>query len=114
MFKHMEKEQKQELALLLAGAVLLVTGLLLPAGWVRTALLLVTYAVIGFEVFKGMIEEFREGEIFTEEALMTLATIGALILKEHEAARWLSREELDTVDWLPADITIMDEVRELL
>ena len=39
---------------------------------------------------------------------------GDLILKEHEAARWLSREELDTVDWLPADITIMDEVRELL
>ena len=51
MFKHMEKEQKQELALLLAGAVLLLTGLLLPAGWFRTALLLVTYAVIGFEVF---------------------------------------------------------------
>ncbi len=86
MFKHMEKEQKQELALLLAGAVLLVTGLLLPAGWFRTALLLVTYAVIGFEVFKGMIEEFREGEIFTEEALMTLATIGALILKEYPEA----------------------------
>ena len=39
---------------------------------------------------------------------------GDLILKEHEAARWLSREELDTVDWLPADITIMDQVRELL
>ena len=39
---------------------------------------------------------------------------GDLILKEHEAARWLSREELDSVDWLPADVTIMDEVRELL
>ena len=39
---------------------------------------------------------------------------GDLILKEHEAARWLSREELDSVDWLPADITIMDQVRELL
>ena len=86
MFKHMEKEQKAELALLLAGAVLLVTGLMLPAGWFRTALLLVTYAVIGFEVFKGMIEEFREGEIFTEEALMTVATIGALILREYPEA----------------------------
>ena len=39
---------------------------------------------------------------------------GDLILKEHEAARWLSKEELDTVDWLPADVTIIDEVRELL
>ena len=28
---------------------------------------------------------------------------GDLVLKEHEAARWLTREELDSVDWLPAD-----------
>ena len=39
---------------------------------------------------------------------------GDLILKEHEAARWLSKEELDSVDWLPADITIIDKVREIL
>ena len=39
---------------------------------------------------------------------------GDLILKEHEAARWLSKEELDTVDWLPADVTIMDEIRTIL
>ena len=39
---------------------------------------------------------------------------GDLILKEHEAARWLSREELDSVDWLPADVTIMDEIRTVL
>ena len=28
---------------------------------------------------------------------------GSLILKEHEAARWLSKDQLDTVAWLPAD-----------
>ena len=28
---------------------------------------------------------------------------GSLTLKEHEAARWLSREQLESVDWLPAD-----------
>ena len=39
---------------------------------------------------------------------------GDLILKEHEAARWLSREELDSVDWLPADVTIRDEIRTVL
>ena len=39
---------------------------------------------------------------------------GDLILKEHEAARWLSKEELDSVDWLPADITIIEEVREIM
>lgn len=36
---------------------------------------------------------------------------GELILKEHEAAKWLSREELDSVDWLPADITIIEQIR---
>ena len=36
---------------------------------------------------------------------------GSLILKEHEAARWLSREQLDSVDWLPADLEVVEEVR---
>lgn len=32
---------------------------------------------------------------------------GGLVLKEHEASRWLTREELDSVDWLPADIGLI-------
>ena len=39
---------------------------------------------------------------------------GDLVLKEHEAAMWLTKETLDSVDWLPADVTILDQVRELL
>ncbi len=39
---------------------------------------------------------------------------GELNLKEHEAARWLSKDELDSVDWLPADVTIIEKVRELM
>lgn len=31
-------------------------------------------------------------------------------LNEHEDARWLSREELDSVDWLPADITLVERI----
>lgn len=38
---------------------------------------------------------------------------GALILKEHEAARWLTREELDDVDWLPADVKVVEKLRLL-
>ena len=33
---------------------------------------------------------------------------GSLTLKEHEAARWLSREQLDSVDWLPADKVVVE------
>lgn len=36
---------------------------------------------------------------------------GGLILKEHEASRWLSMEELEEVEWLPADIEILDSIR---
>jgi 8-oxo-dGTP diphosphatase len=36
---------------------------------------------------------------------------GELILKEHEAAKWLASDELKTVDWLPADIGL---VRKLI
>ena len=39
---------------------------------------------------------------------------GDLVLKEHEAAKWLTKATLDSVDWLPADITIIEKVRELL
>lgn len=36
---------------------------------------------------------------------------GNLILKEHEAAKWLTKAELDSVDWLPADITLIDKIK---
>ena len=39
---------------------------------------------------------------------------GQLVLKEAEAAKWLSREELDSVEWLPADITLIDKIRKNL
>lgn len=39
---------------------------------------------------------------------------GKLVLKEHEDARWLSREQLDSVDWLPADIGLIRKLAEYL
>lgn len=33
-----------------------------------------------------------------------------LVLKEHEAARWLTREQLGEVEWLPADVTLIEKV----
>lgn len=36
---------------------------------------------------------------------------GDLVLKEHEAAKWLTKEELDSVEWLPADVTLIEKVR---
>lgn len=39
---------------------------------------------------------------------------GDLVLKEAEDAKWLSKETLDSVDWLPADITLIEQIREEL
>jgi len=36
---------------------------------------------------------------------------GSLTLKEHEAARWLSRDELDSVEWLPADKDVIERIK---
>lgn len=37
---------------------------------------------------------------------------GDLVLTEHDASKWLTREELDSVDWLPADVEIIEVIRK--
>ena len=39
---------------------------------------------------------------------------GNLVLKEHEAAKWLTKDALNSVGWLPADIEVVEKVKELL
>lgn len=39
---------------------------------------------------------------------------GELVPKEAEAARWLTREPLDSVQWLPADLIIIKKIHEAL
>ncbi len=39
---------------------------------------------------------------------------GDLVLKEHEAAKWLDKDTIDSVEWLPADITLIEKVRKYL
>lgn len=39
---------------------------------------------------------------------------GSLTLKEHEAARWLTKNELESVKWLPADLQLLPKIRKEL
>ena len=39
---------------------------------------------------------------------------GNLVLKEHEAAKWLTKDTLDHVDWLPADLGLIEKLKEYL
>ena len=36
---------------------------------------------------------------------------GNLELKEHEAAKWLTKDKLDSVDWLPADLGLIEKIK---
>lgn len=37
---------------------------------------------------------------------------GNLILKEHEDAKWLTKDKLDSVEWLAADLSLIDKIKE--
>ena len=39
---------------------------------------------------------------------------GNLVLKEHEASKWLSIDNLSEVDWLPADLLLIDKIKDYL
>lgn len=39
---------------------------------------------------------------------------GDLVLKEHEAAVWLTKETLNSVEWLPADLVVMEKVERVM
>lgn len=83
------------------------------------------------EALKREIREELETEIAVEELIDTIeydyptfhlsmdcfwAEIlsGNLVLKEHEAARWLTKDTLDSVEWLPADQGLIEKVKKYL
>lgn len=50
----------------------------------------------------------------TMHCILCSIVSGDLKLLEHEAAKWLNKETLRSVDWLPADQLILDKVEEIL
>lgn len=60
--------------------------------------------------------DYKDGWEFhlTMHCILCTIVSGELKLLEHEAARWLSKETLHSVDWLPADLLILDKIEEIL
>ena len=50
----------------------------------------------------------------TMHCFMCTVKSGHLVLKEHEAAKWLTKNTLDAVDWLPADEGIIETIKQKL
>ena len=83
----MSKKQKQTLYRILLSAALLIAAALLPLeGWPRLAVFLIPYALIGWDVLWRAMRNIAHGEIFDENFLMSLATVGALCVGEYPEA----------------------------
>ena len=48
----------------------------------------------------------------TMHCFMCVIKAGKLVLKEHEASKWLTKETLSSVEWLPADKELIDKIRD--
>ena len=80
----MTRKQKRLLFRIIVAAVLFAAGSLLPVGpTVEMGIFLVCYAVIGWDIVWKAVTNILHGQVFDENFLMTIATIGALILGEH-------------------------------
>lgn len=83
----MDKKQKVMLGRIIASAVLLAAAVLVPAsGMVRLAIFLIPYAVIGWDILWKALKNIIHGQIFDENFLMSLATVGAFFTGEYPEA----------------------------
>ena len=79
----MTKRQKRDLfRILLAGALLVLAALLPLEGWPRVAAFLLPYLVAGWDVLKNALVHLFQGQVFDENFLMSIATIGAFFTGE--------------------------------
>lgn len=80
----MSKKQKKMLVRIGAGAVLFALALLLPTeGALRLAAFIVPYAVVGWDVLWRAVRNITRGQVFDENFLMALATVGAFATGEY-------------------------------
>ena len=81
----MTKKQKKMLLRIIIAAVMLAALYFLPVtGWLRLALYLVTYLVIGYDILKKAGQGIANGRVFDENFLMAVATVGAFALAIYE------------------------------
>lgn len=80
----MNKKQKKMLARILVTAVLIVIlGQLNVTGYARLALYLIPYLVVGYDILLKALKGIRNKQVFDENFLMAVATVGAIVLGEY-------------------------------
>ena len=80
----MTRKQKRLLTRIIVAAVLFLCGNLIPLPeWAEMGVFLICYAVAGWDIVWKAVTNILHGQVFDENFLMTIATVGALILGEH-------------------------------
>ena len=80
----MNKKQKKMLLRIIIAAVLIVAFSLLPAeGYLRFVLFMIPYLVIGYDILKKAFKGILNKQVFDENFLMAVATVGAILLGDY-------------------------------
>ena len=83
MLKNMNKKQRIILWRIFASAVLLLLGLFVDVNqYVTFGLLLASYLLVGYDVIIRSLKNITRGQVFDENFLMTIATLGAFYIRE--------------------------------
>ena len=81
----MNKKQKKVLIRIIAAVVLLIALAFVPAeGWLQFALYMLPYLVIGYDILKKAVKGILNRQVFDENFLMAVATIGAIALGDYK------------------------------
>ena len=80
----MSRRHKKRLIRIIAAAVLLVAAALVPVdGWLKAVIFLIPYFTVGYDVLWGAVRNIAHGQVFDEQFLMSIATIGAYASGEY-------------------------------
>lgn len=87
----MSRKQKKMLIRIIVSAVMLAADFIISETtavpeWTRLLMFLVPYLVIGYDILKKSVKGILRGQVFDENFLMAIATVGALVLGEYPEA----------------------------
>lgn len=129
----LSKYQKRELAKIIFSSLLLIIAFLTNTSKeVEFALYMISYIVVGFGVLQTALFNIKEGQVFDENFLMAIATIGALLLGEYAEAVFVmlfyrvgelfesiavgrSRQSIQSLlEYAPEEARVIREIEELV
>ncbi len=80
----MTEKQKKQLCKILVAAIICIPAIIISMPeWAKLILYLIGYLVVGLEILKKAVKNIKNGQVFDENFLMSIATIGAFLLGEY-------------------------------